>query len=153
VPARHRTLADPGSRQIVLKRIAALPPDAPRRWGKMTAHQALCHLTDSYKGVIGERAVSPTHLWIPQPILKWLVLHAAWPKGAPTRPEVDQLVGGTAPGDFAADRKALIEAMDRFCSAPDSRRGAHPLIGRMSREDWMRWGYLHADHHLRQFGH
>ena len=24
--------------------------------------------------------------------------------------------------------------------------------GKMTAGDWMRWGYLHADHHLRQFG-
>jgi prephenate dehydrogenase len=29
---------------------------------------------------------------------------------------------------------------------------SHPMFGPMSPEDWMRWGYLHADHHLRQFG-
>jgi Protein of unknown function (DUF1569) len=28
----------------------------------------------------------------------------------------------------------------------------HPLFGRMSASSWMRWAYLHADHHLRQFG-
>ena len=29
---------------------------------------------------------------------------------------------------------------------------SHPMFGPMTPEDWMRWGYLHADHHLRQFG-
>ena len=28
----------------------------------------------------------------------------------------------------------------------------HPTLGPMSRAQWLRWGYLHADHHLRQFG-
>jgi hypothetical protein len=28
----------------------------------------------------------------------------------------------------------------------------HPLFDAMSERDWMRWGYLHVDHHLRQFG-
>jgi len=28
----------------------------------------------------------------------------------------------------------------------------HPLFDEMSERDWMRWGYLHADHHFRQFG-
>jgi hypothetical protein len=26
------------------------------------------------------------------------------------------------------------------------------MFGPMTEKDWMRWGYLHADHHLRQFG-
>jgi len=29
---------------------------------------------------------------------------------------------------------------------------AHPIFGRMSLWEWQRWGYLHTDHHLRQFG-
>jgi hypothetical protein len=28
----------------------------------------------------------------------------------------------------------------------------HPILGRLSRGQWMRWGYRHMDHHLRQFG-
>jgi hypothetical protein len=28
----------------------------------------------------------------------------------------------------------------------------HPIFGRITRAEWLRWGYLHADHHLRQFG-
>jgi hypothetical protein len=33
-------------------------------------------------------------------------------------------------------------------------RGAmakHAIFGAMSRREWLRWGWLHADHHLRQF--
>jgi hypothetical protein len=29
---------------------------------------------------------------------------------------------------------------------------AHGVFGRMTLEDWQRWAYKHADHHLRQFG-
>ncbi len=29
---------------------------------------------------------------------------------------------------------------------------SHPVFGELSEWEWMRWGYLHADHHLRQFG-
>ena len=28
----------------------------------------------------------------------------------------------------------------------------HPVFGPMTRGAWLRWGYLHTDHHLRQFG-
>jgi len=29
---------------------------------------------------------------------------------------------------------------------------ARPIFGPLTRAEWLRWGYLHADHHLRQFG-
>lgn len=118
----------------------------------MSAHQMLCHLSDYYQGVIGERPISPARHRIPRPILKRLILNAPWPRNAPTRPEVDQQRGGTAPTDFEGDRARLIEVIDRFCSAPDLRRAPHPLVGELNAAEWLRWGYLHADHHLRQFG-
>jgi hypothetical protein len=36
--------------------------------------------------------------------------------------------------------------------ASEFRWPAHPIFGKMSETDWMRWAYLHVDHHLRQFG-
>jgi hypothetical protein len=118
----------------------------------MSAHQMICHLTDSYCAVIGERYVSSARMWVPRPILKWLILNAPWPKNAPTRPEVDQEIAGTTPAEFEDDRVKLIDTLARFCSTSDAVRGTHPLLGRLTRREWMRWGYLHADHHLRQFG-
>jgi hypothetical protein len=70
-----------------------------------------------------------------------------------TSPEIDQEKDGTAPGDFAADLARVEALLDRV-TAPTSilDRQAHPYFGRMSHADWLRWGYLHLDHHLRQFG-
>ena len=44
-----------------------------------------------------------------------------------------------------------MEALQRFLEARGNRTD-HAMFGTMSPEDWMRWGYLHTDHHLRQFG-
>jgi hypothetical protein len=114
----------------------------------------LCHLLDSFRAVIGERTVSSQKHIIPKPILRWLVLQApfTWAKNLPTRPEVAQDAKGTPPGNFETDRAALLAAIKRFRFAPDARRSPHPVMGELSHEEWMRWGYLHVDHHLRQFG-
>jgi hypothetical protein len=66
-------------------------------------------------------------------------------------PEVDQTVGGTTPVEFFADLAELETLVQRLAS----HRGtwpAHPIFGRLSDSEWLRWGYLHTDHHLRQFG-
>ena len=149
---RQKTLDDSASRQSISARISQLSPQSPRRWGKMTSHQMLCHLADSYSGVMGERKISLQKLPIPRLFLRWLTLNAPWPKNAPTRPEVNQLLSRTPPTEFEADRLKLLEAIDRFCAANDSARTPHPILGNLSHKDWMRWGFLHADHHLRQFG-
>lgn len=73
-----------------------------------------------------------------------------WPRNIATRPEMEQGVGGTPPEEFERDRKKLIAVMERFVR--ESSGLDHPIFGKMSGSDWMRWGYLHCDHHLRQFG-
>jgi hypothetical protein len=142
-------------RQLVVQRLALLQPETTARWGKMTAGQMICHLNDSYLGVMGLRSISPATSPLQRTVVKWAALYlpTPWPKGTPTRPEVEQGRGGTPPGNFERDRKALVKSIDRFC---DPKRtftwDPHPIFGPMTDRQWMRWGYLHADHHLRQFG-
>jgi hypothetical protein len=60
---------------------------------------------------------------------------------------------GTRPVAFAADVAQLEAVMALVAAEPRSFQWhAHPLLGTMSDAAWMRWGYLHVDHHLRQFG-
>src|ERR1035438_8497144 len=53
-----RTLANPEDKQDTLARLAKVQPDHRARWGRMSAHQMLCHLGDSFLAVMGEKYVS-----------------------------------------------------------------------------------------------
>jgi hypothetical protein len=143
-------------RERIAQRILALNPDSPALWGKMNAAQMQNHLSDSYLIPLGERSASPADNVIQRTLVKWAALYlpAPWPKGVPTRPEIDQAAGGgTPPADFFADRAKLLALIDKFCSVPPAFPWSpHPIFGRLSTAQWLRWGYLHADHHLRQFG-
>ncbi len=103
---------------------------------------------------MGEKPVSTVASPLPRVLVKWIALYAPfrWPKGVPTRPEMDQNIGGTQPVDFNQDRAKLTTIIDRFSDPAREDWGMHPMFGRISKADWLRWGYLHADHHLRQFG-
>lgn len=135
-------------------RLATLRPDSARRWGTLTVDEMLCHVADSYRTTLGERKASPA----PAPalqvrLMKFIALHTPlpWPKGLPTRPEVDPHKGGTRPEEFAADRAAVDALLVRFAS-PATRYDVHPVFGAMTRDEWLVWGFRHLDHHLRQFG-
>jgi hypothetical protein len=134
------------------ERLGRLHGQRPRAWGKMTAHEMLCHLGDSFAGVLGDRPIAPADTWANRTIIKFIALHTslAWPKGTPTRPEVDQARGGTKPSDLALDRERVIVLMRRF-AAVDARNERHPIFGPLTRDEWMIWGWRHTDHHLRQF--
>jgi hypothetical protein len=146
------SLADPGAVEAIVARLGKLHEKRPRAWGKMTAHEMLCHLNDSFEGVLGDRAVSSSETWLQRTIVRRLALHTnlAWPKGVQTRPEVDQTIGGTKPSDFTRDRDRTIALLHRFVT-PNARYSRHPMMGALTREEWMIWGYRHTDHHLRQF--
>jgi hypothetical protein len=121
----------------------------------MSAHQMICHLSDSFLAVTGQKPVSHATNPLQRTIVKWIALYLPlpWPAGIPTRPEVDQYVGGTRPADFAADvaqLEALLEHVTTQTRVFDGQ--SHPIFGRMSDAAWLRWAYLHVDHHLRQFG-
>jgi len=150
-----KTLENPGDKNELLQRLANLRSDSARVWGKMTAAQMVCHLNDSYRLVSGEKSASSVENFLTRTVVKWLALELPipWSRGLNTMPEMDQLVGGTPPGDFEADRRELASRTETFAGKPAYLATArHPFFGRMSGEEWLRWGYLHADHHLRQCG-
>jgi hypothetical protein len=39
----------------IMTRLGKLQADSQRRWGRMTAHQMLCHLSDSFQAKLGNR--------------------------------------------------------------------------------------------------
>ena len=151
-----KTLGNEVDRTLVLERLGRLTAESPRQWGKMTPHQMVCHLNDSFKSVIGERQLSGSKSNVlTRTVVRWIALYAPfkWPHGVPTMAENDQERGGTPPVDFQRDLDDLSSMIDRLTSAErDFQWGHHPLFAEMSERDWMRWGYLHMDHHLRQFG-
>jgi len=151
-----KSLARPGDKAELLQRLKGLGPESARRWGRMTAHQMVCHLCDGFRMRTGEKAVSDATSLLQRTVVKWVALYAPmrWPRGITTRPEIDQCAGGgMRPSDFNAD-VAQLEALVDLVSAPSPGFdwSRHPIFGPMSEAQWLRWGYLHLDHHLRQFG-
>jgi hypothetical protein len=150
-----KTMARPRDKAEIMRRLKTVRRECTRRWGRMTAHQMVCHLSDTCRMVTQQKAASRATGPFKSTVVKWIALYLPlpWPAGFPTRPEMDQEVGGTRPGDFAADL-AELEALVEIITTPASNYNwpAHPIFGPMSEAAWLRWAYLHLDHHLRQFG-
>jgi hypothetical protein len=134
--------------------MARVHPESRPLWGRMSAHQMICHLADSFRAALGEKKVSPATGLLQRTAMKWVALYVPirWPKGVPTMPEVEQGVGGTAPVEFECDRAGLVRLTERFCVAGACGAFFHPVFGKLSEDERQRWAYLHMDHHLRQFG-
>jgi hypothetical protein len=154
----QRSLLHSRDRAAVEARLAALTPDREGRWGRMTAPQMVCHLTDAFRGVLGERTSVGAARQPPllaRTVVKWAALYLpfSWPHGLPTAAAADQERGGTPPTVFERDVATLRTVTDRFINElPTVASRPHFMFGALTEAQWARWGYRHMDHHLRQFG-
>lgn len=138
----------------LVARVERLRPDSPRRWGRMTPHQMICHLSDSLRATLGEWTRPPHRLPPMRGVVRFVAfnLPLRWPHGVRTARELDQTRDGTKPVEFERDRAELVALLRRAASLEDGAIPEHPLWGRMSRGMTGRYLWRHTDHHLRQFG-
>ena len=149
-----KTLRDASVQREIRTRLASLSREDSARWGKMSVDQMICHLRDAFWVGLGEKNVAMVATPVPRRVMKWLALRVPvqWRPGFKSAPDVAQDVDGTRPVEFESDRAGLLSAVEQFCSRLPEPCAPHPFFGDMTADDWWRWGYLHADHHLRQFG-
>jgi hypothetical protein len=148
-----KTLANESDAAEIRERLASLTGEEQAHFGSMTVGTMLCHVREAFNAVREKRQLTLAKKPLfPARIMKHFALKegAKWPPGVKTTVELEPGQPGVIAGNFAADRDSTIAALDQFrLNAEDH---PHPFMGPMSREDWLRWGYLHPDHHLRQFG-
>jgi hypothetical protein len=132
-------------------RLLSLGADDRALWGKMTAIQMVRHLGMAYEVALGERTVAAVK-GPPPMILKFAALRSdlRWSKNISTTPELVCVMEEDLAlfGDMVGVTIVKMESLARGARCALG----HPMFGSMTVKDWMRWGYLHADHHLRQFG-
>lgn len=63
----------------ILPRLANVRPDSPRQWGRMTPHQMLCHLSDSYQIAMGEREAERRDNFLSRTLVNWIALDTPLP--------------------------------------------------------------------------
>jgi hypothetical protein len=145
-----KTMWDGNAQREVHDRLARLMPDRKAAWGRMSAPQMVCHLSDSLKMALGELQVTPKQVPIRYPPLKQFIVYLApFPKNVPTAPELI----ARSPRDWSAEVAELRSLIDRFAARRGAERWAeHPAFGRLTERAWGVLVYRHMDHHLRQFG-
>lgn len=125
----------------------------------MSAGGMICHLSDTFRIMYGERSLPPNRRRdvrrrFRRRVMKWLALYVpvSWPKGLRTLAQVDQARDGTPPSGFEQDRAELARFVKCVAAGELPTDVDHPYLGRLSAWEWRRWAYLQVDHHLRQFG-
>ena len=148
-----KDLADNGCLTELESRVASLTEADQARWGLMCVGEMVRHVERAFRMAVGEESLARMATPLPRGLVKWVALRMPgnWPKNLPTVPELRRGAEQMRVGEFGVEQAALLEVMRQFASGCELRT-EHPIFGPMRRVDWMRWGYKHTDHHLRQFG-
>src|SRR4051794_14002774 len=114
-----RHIGEAGVLERSRARLDKLTPRSAAKWGRMSAPEMVCHLSDSFLFALGRKKASQASGVVQRTLMKWVALHVPvqWPKNVGTRPEMEAGKGGTPPSDFEADRRALAELMSEFAGS------------------------------------
>jgi len=150
-----KNILNPQDKAEILARLNCLSPDSRALWGTMNAGQAICHLNDELRHILGQRSSENKPSFFLKHVIKNLILLGmSIPKGkAKAHPNLAQEYKGTAPTNLENDRRSLIANMDALISkSADSKWHPNPLFGAMNKQQHGRMTYAHMNHHLQQFG-
>ena len=141
----------PAVKSDLERRLKSLTTDVQRRWGRMTIDQMLHHVNIGLASALGDvdLPAQKSPLPVPRALLKFLVLHVPWPKGAPTLRGLEV----TEHYDFESERSRCLELVHRFTARrPADPWPPHPIYGVIPGAEVSALHAKHLDHHLRQFG-
>lgn len=134
-------------RDQIFRRLEQLTPE--HQTLLVTGHATLRHLLADMQVILGpaddHRGRGLLTLWP----ARWLVMNfLPWPESLPNESQLAAFAPDTG-RTYAEDFAAFVECLRQFdarCKAGSL--GAHPRFGRMSRDDWGKYMYLHIDWHL-----
>lgn len=146
-----KSLWQEATRRELMARARRLTPSHRAQWGKFTVDRMLAHMVDAFRMGMGEIEVRQRRIpligsW---PFNVLFIRFVGMPKNAPTVREIIE----RPPLSIDAELDQLEAAMERFASQHERRDWPrHPAFGKLSRKAWGVLGWVHTDHHLRQFG-
>ena len=131
-------------------RIDQLTPDLKPRFGKMNAHQMVCHCTDQIRLALGTIVAEEYGALSPEEVIAL----AKARKTVPAAKGLGQVEGGgTAPTNFEDDIKNLKQHILSFVAMEkEFDYKQHPYFGEYDKEQWNKMTIYHLNHHFRQFG-
>lgn len=72
---------DAAATKELIERLQLVRPDTPARWGRMNAHQMVCHLNDAFELAMGMKTASEEVTFLNRTLVRWFALRVplTWP--------------------------------------------------------------------------
>lgn len=138
-------------REGLFRRLEKLTADVRSDNGVVSGHHTVLHLAHDLDVLLGDQPpVARGNLWT-RTVGCWLRLNLIpWPERLPRNESaLREFSHSVEVGEFDRDFAALIERIRRFdarCKAGSL--DPHPIYGRLSKDGWGKYLYLHIDWHL-----
>ena len=153
-----KTIFDPEAKIEILKRLKNLSHDTQPRWGVMKPNQMLRHLIEANKISTGELETADRSNLFTKTLIRYFILNSKVPsikqiqkRPIVTFPEINVVERNIATADFETEKENFKKDIERVINAKIF-AAKSPVMGKMSREDWGKLTYSHANYHLTQFG-
>jgi len=145
-----KNLFDPEVKQAIIDRVNSLSSQSQKQWGKMNVAQMLAHVQVPMGVALGTHTVNGN--WLMKLILplfkKALYDEKPWKQGLPT--DKTFIMTGQSK-DFETEKNELLDKLNRF-TENNMINEAHPIFGKLTKDQWAKATWKHLDHHLKQFG-
>jgi hypothetical protein len=145
-----KNLFDADVKQDIISRISHLTHQSKAVWGKMNVAQMLAHVQVPMGVALGTHTVKGN--WLMKLILplfkKTLYDEKPWKQGLPT--DKTFIMTGLDK-NFENEKNQLLDKINRFTET-NMINEAHPVFGKLTKEQWSKATWKHLDHHLKQFG-
>lgn len=149
----HPDLFDAQGVETMRYRLAALTPETPPLWGKMSVSEMLAHVNVAYEMVYTDKHPRPNPLmrWVLRKIVKQRVVGPdPYPRNTPTAPAFRI----TDDRDFETERQRLLAYLQQVMDEGRATFEGRPSLsfGPLTATEWNGLFAKHLDHHLQQFG-
>ena len=136
-------------------RFEGLPADAKPLWGTLTRDGVVAHLAGAFEYSMGRIEPLPRQTGVPVPrLLGWLLVNGIW--SIPKNVKFKGNDGNVAPAiQTEGGIEKLREVMEEFIvlvEKGETPQGTHPIFGKFSPMQWLKFHRVHLMHHLKQFG-
>ncbi len=149
------TVTNATDRQELLARLDRLTESSRRQWGTMSIEQMLTHCAEQIRICLGEKSCAPMGNALTAAVARFVLFNFPLPnlRNLRTAPELDPALDKmTKPTTFPADRRALVELIERLAALPADTVFNHPIFGKLNVDQMGKLAHYHIDHHLKQFG-
>lgn len=138
-------------RNQLFRRMERITADSLTDNGLVSGHQTVLHLSRELDSILAADDDSPRGNFLSRSVSRlWVLNIAPWPEKLPhDATRVTDFAPTPESDHFGRDFEALTERIRQFdARASAGSLGPHPRFGRLSRDDWGKYLYLHVDWHL-----